>query len=62
MNVPSRVTSITVSDDSSLLGSGFSDSTIKVWTLLPHKLKKLKNAEALKDINRFDAPHQHTSY
>merc|ERR1712110_579940 len=25
---------------------------IKVWTLLPHKLKKLKNAESLKDINR----------
>ena len=60
MNVPSRVTSITVSDDSSLLGSGFSDSTIKVWTLLPHKLKKLKNAEALKDINRFDVPHYHS--
>merc|ERR1711983_632065 len=37
MNVPSRVTSIIVSDDSSLLGCGFSDSTIKVWTLLPHK-------------------------
>ena len=57
MNVPSRVTSVTVSDDSSLLGSGFSDSTIKVWTLLPHKLKKLKNAESLKDINRFDNPN-----
>jgi len=52
MNVASRVTSINVADDSSLVAVGFADSLIKVWTLLPHKLKKLKNAEALKDINR----------
>jgi len=52
MNVSSRVTSINVSDDSSLLAAGFSDSIIKVWSLLPHKLRKLKSAEALKDINK----------
>jgi len=52
MNCSARVTSINVSDDSSLLGAGFSDSVIKMWTLLPHKLKKLKSADALKDINR----------
>ena len=52
MNCSSRVTSINISDDSSLLATGFSDSVIKTWTLLPHKLKKLKNADALKDINR----------
>ena len=52
MNCSAKVTSINVSDDSSLLGAGFSDSVIKMWTLLPHKLKKLKSADALKDINR----------
>jgi len=52
MNCSSRVTCINISDDSSLCGVGFSDSIIKMWTLLPHKLKKLKSAEALKDINR----------
>jgi len=52
MNSASRVTAMNVADDSSLLAAGFSDSVVKVWTLLPHKLKKLKNAEALKDINR----------
>ena len=53
MNCSSRVTCINISDDSSLCGVGFSDSIIKMWTLLPHKLKKLKSAEALKDINRY---------
>ena len=48
MNVSSRVTAVNISDDSSLVVAGFSDSIIKVWTLLPHR--KLKSADALKDI------------
>ena len=52
MNVSARVTSIQISDDSSMLAAGFSDSIVKVWTLLPHKLRNLKSAEALKEINR----------
>jgi len=52
MNVASRVTSLNISDDSSLVAAGFADSIVRVWTLLPHKLRKLKSAEALKDINR----------
>jgi len=51
MNVAARVTSIQISDDSSALAAGFSDSVIKVFTLLPHKLRKLKSAVSLKDIN-----------
>ena len=47
MNCSARVTSINVSDDSSLLGAGFSDSVIKMWTLLPHKLKKLKHKKGI---------------
>ena len=40
-----------VSNDSSLLAAGFSDSNIRVWTLTPQKLRKVKPAEALKDID-----------
>ncbi|CAB0033987.1 unnamed protein product [Trichogramma brassicae] len=39
-----------VSEDSSLLSVGFSDSTIKVWSLVPQKLKKMKDAEQLADV------------
>jgi len=52
MNVASRVTSVNISEDSSLVAAGFADSIVRVWTLLPHKLRKLKSADALKDINR----------
>ncbi len=53
MNVSScGVTAVGVSDDSSLLAAGLSDAAVRVWTLVTHKLRKLKPAEALKDINR----------
>ncbi len=52
MNVSARVTAVGVSEDSSMLAAGLSDSKIRVWSLLNHKLRKLKPAEALKDINR----------
>lgn len=34
-----------------MLAVGFSDSRIKVWSLIPQKLKAMKNAEQLQDIN-----------
>eukprot|EP00088_Acartia_fossae_P027535 TRINITY_DN2827_c0_g1_i4.p1 TRINITY_DN2827_c0_g1~~TRINITY_DN2827_c0_g1_i4.p1 ORF type:complete len:1180 (-),score=319.58 TRINITY_DN2827_c0_g1_i4:216-3308(-) len=52
MNVCNQVTCLAVTDDSSMLAAGLSDSKIKVWSLLNHKLKKLKSASALQDINR----------
>ncbi len=52
MNVSSQVTSLAVTDDSSMLAAGLSDSKIRVWSLLNHKLKKLKAASLLQDINR----------
>jgi len=52
MNVSSQVTALAVTDDSSMLAAGLSDSKIKVWSLLNHKLKRLKAATALQDINR----------
>ena len=52
MNVSSQVTALAVTDDSSMLAAGLADSKIKVWSLLNHKLKRLKAATALQDINR----------
>lgn len=47
-----RVTSAEVSEDSSLLAVGFTDSIIKIWTLVPQKLRAMKSAEQLQDIDR----------
>ena len=47
-----RVTSAEISEDSSLLAVGFSDSIVKVWTLVPQKLRAMKSAEQLQDIDR----------
>lgn len=41
-----------MSEDSSLLAVGFTDSIIKVWTLVPQKLRAMKSAEQLQDIDR----------
>lgn len=34
-----------------MLAVGFSDSIVKVWTLVPQKLKSMKTAEQLQDVN-----------
>lgn len=34
-----------------MLAVGFTDSRIKVWSLVPQKLKSMKSAEQLQDIN-----------
>jgi transcription initiation factor TFIID subunit 5 len=41
-----------VSEDSSLLAVGFADSIVKIWTLMPQKLRAMKSAEQLQDIDR----------
>lgn len=41
-----------ICDDSTLLAVGFSNSNIKVWTLTPVKLRGMKSAEKLQDIDR----------
>jgi len=46
------VTAAEVAEDSSLLAVGFSDSTIKIWSLIPQKLRLMKTAEQLQDIDR----------
>ncbi|KAJ8916111.1 hypothetical protein NQ315_004478 [Exocentrus adspersus] len=40
-----------VSEDSSMLAVGFNDSIIKVFTLVPQKLKAMKSAEQLEEVN-----------
>lgn len=46
------VTAAEISEDSSLLATGFSDSGIKVWSLVPSKLRLMKTGEQLQDIDR----------
>lgn len=41
-----------ISDDSSLISIGFADSIVKVWSLTPSKLREMKTADQLKDIDR----------
>ena len=41
-----------LSEDSSLLAAGFSDSMIRVWSLTPNKLKKMKPAADLEMIDK----------
>lgn len=46
------VTAAEVAEDSSLLAIGFGDSCIKVWSLVPQKLRLMKTGEQLQDIDR----------
>lgn len=34
-----------------MLAVGFNDSIIKVWTLVPQKLKAMKSADQLEEVN-----------
>ncbi|RWS13329.1 transcription initiation factor TFIID subunit 5-like protein [Dinothrombium tinctorium] len=43
---------VEISEDSHLLASGYSDSTIRVWSLTPIKLKSMKSAEELELIDK----------
>ena len=46
------VTCVEFCEDSSLLAVGFSDSNLKVWSLVPQKLRGMKPAEQLADIDK----------
>ncbi|KAJ8668877.1 hypothetical protein QAD02_000136 [Eretmocerus hayati] len=52
MNSNNSVVAAEVSEDSSLLAVGFTDSSIKVWSLVPQKLRKMKNAEQLSEVQQ----------
>ena len=41
-----------ISEDSSLLGAGFADSKVRVWSLTPQKLRSVKSAVDLTQIDK----------
>lgn len=46
------LTAVDVTDDSSLIAGGFADSTVRVWSVTPKKLRSVKQASGkIKDIN-----------
>lgn len=45
------VTCAEISEDSSILAVGFSDSVVKLWSLMPQKLRAMKAAEILQEID-----------
>lgn len=45
------VTCAEIAEDSSMLAVGFSDSIVKVWTMVPQKLKTMKTADQLQEVN-----------
>lgn len=46
-----RVCCAEITEDSSMLAVGFNDSIIKVFTLVPQKLKTMKSADKLQEVN-----------
>lgn len=41
---PQGLTAVDFTDDSSLIAGGFADSTVRVWSVTPKKLRKVKSA------------------
>ncbi|XP_055703167.1 transcription initiation factor TFIID subunit 5 [Phlebotomus papatasi] len=52
LNSAHSVTCAEIAEDSSLLAVGFAESIVRVWSLTPGKLREMKPAEQLKDIDR----------
>ncbi|KAL1458121.1 hypothetical protein WDU94_008292 [Cyamophila willieti] len=50
LNAKQQVTCAEISEDVSILAVGFSESYIKLWSLVPQKLKAMKSADLLQDI------------
>ena len=43
---------VSMSEDSSLLSGGFEDSSVRVWSLTPKKLRMLKSPSELAQIDK----------
>ncbi|GAB6019682.1 hypothetical protein CHUAL_001238 [Chamberlinius hualienensis] len=52
MNANQGATCALISDDSSLLSVGFADSVVRVWSVVPNKLKAMKPASELMQIDK----------
>ena len=46
------VSCVTLCEDSSMMAVGFSSSTVRVWSLIPQKLRAMKSADDLADIDK----------
>uniref|UniRef100_A0A8C5HEE9 Transcription initiation factor TFIID subunit 5 n=2 Tax=Gouania willdenowi TaxID=441366 RepID=A0A8C5HEE9_GOUWI len=51
LNAYQGLTAVDLTDDSSLIAGGFADSTVRVWSVTPKKLRKVKSAA---DLNMID--------
>ncbi|XP_063818028.1 transcription initiation factor TFIID subunit 5 isoform X2 [Pseudophryne corroboree] len=51
LNAYQGLTAVDVTDDSSMIGGGFADSTVRVWSLTPKKLRSVKSTS---DLNLID--------
>lgn len=51
LNAAHSVTCAEIAEDSSILAIGFADAIVKVWSLMPQKLRAMKSAEQLQDID-----------
>uniref|UniRef100_A0A4W6C958 Transcription initiation factor TFIID subunit 5 n=1 Tax=Lates calcarifer TaxID=8187 RepID=A0A4W6C958_LATCA len=51
LNAYQGLTAVDFTDDSSLIAGGFADSTVRVWSVTPKKLRKVKSAA---DLNLID--------
>ena len=51
MNSSTSVCALDITDDSSMVALGFADSAVKIWSLNTHKLRGLKSADALDNLN-----------
>ncbi|XP_067297096.1 transcription initiation factor TFIID subunit 5 isoform X2 [Pseudorasbora parva] len=52
LNAYQGLTAVDFTDDSSLLAGGFADSTVRVWSVTPKKLRKVKSAADLNVIDK----------
>ncbi|XP_078499819.1 transcription initiation factor TFIID subunit 5 [Lissotriton helveticus] len=52
LNAYQGLTAVDFTDDSSLMAGGFADSTVRVWSVTPKKLRSVKNAQDLSLIDK----------
>uniref|UniRef100_A0A8C2FME2 Transcription initiation factor TFIID subunit 5 n=1 Tax=Cyprinus carpio TaxID=7962 RepID=A0A8C2FME2_CYPCA len=52
LNAYQGLTAVDFTDDSSLLAGGFADSTVRIWSVTPKKLRKVKSAGELNLIDK----------
>ncbi|XP_016124765.1 transcription initiation factor TFIID subunit 5-like isoform X1 [Sinocyclocheilus grahami] len=52
LNAFQGLTAVDFTDDSSLLAGGFADSTVRVWSVTPKKLRKVKSTAELNVIDK----------